>query len=89
MYISWRIISKTNSSKNSTCLLDPTKTKLLKDVLPLISTLEQINLSLLGYEILIQFHSYADDTQLYLAMKLDETNQLLKLQACFKYLDVL
>uniref|UniRef100_A0AAQ6IH18 Reverse transcriptase domain-containing protein n=1 Tax=Anabas testudineus TaxID=64144 RepID=A0AAQ6IH18_ANATE len=46
------LISVINSSKPSTCLLDSIPTRLLKDVLPLISTsiLDQINLSLqIGY----------------------------------------
>lgn len=32
----------------------------------------------------IHFHCYGDDTQLYLSMKPDEKNQLVKLQACLK-----
>ncbi|XP_030580839.1 uncharacterized protein LOC115777144, partial [Archocentrus centrarchus] len=32
----------------------------------------------------INFHSYADDTQLYLSMKPDDTHQLVKLQECLK-----
>lgn len=36
----------------------------------------------------IHFHCYADDTQLYLSTKLDDTNQVVKLQACFKDIKV-
>ena len=46
------LTSTISSSKPSTCLLDPIPTRLLKDVLPLISTslLNMINLSLvIGY----------------------------------------
>ena len=32
----------------------------------------------------MHFHCYADDTQLYLSMKPDETDQLVKFQACLK-----
>jgi len=32
----------------------------------------------------INFRCYADDTQLYLSMKPDETNSLVRLQACLK-----
>ena len=32
----------------------------------------------------INFHYYADDTQLYLSMKPDETNRLVTLQACLE-----
>ncbi|KAK2873784.1 hypothetical protein Q8A73_024409, partial [Channa argus] len=32
----------------------------------------------------INFHCYADDTQLYLSMEPDENNQLIKLQACLQ-----
>ena len=32
----------------------------------------------------INFHCYADDTQLYLSIKPDESNQLSKLQTCLK-----
>ncbi len=44
-----QLTSTISSSKSSTCLLDPIPTRLLKEVLPLVSTtlLDMINLSLL------------------------------------------
>ena len=37
----------------------------------------------------INFHCYEEDTQLYLSMKSNETNQLAKLQACLKVIKLL
>ena len=51
---------------------------------PILFTLYLLPLGKIIQSHSINFHCHADDTQLYLSMKPDETEPLTKLQACLK-----
>ena len=51
---------------------------------PILFTLYMLPLGNIIRNHSINFHCYADDTQLYLSIKPDEINQLSKLQTCLK-----
>uniref|UniRef100_A0A674P0B4 Reverse transcriptase domain-containing protein n=1 Tax=Takifugu rubripes TaxID=31033 RepID=A0A674P0B4_TAKRU len=55
---------------------------------PILFTLYMLPLGNIIRQYGINFHCYADDSQLYLSMKPEETEKLVKLQSCLKVLDV-